>query len=542
MVSAARAPQERLISVDPFSLAFWFLAALTLVRVIGVIVSPVELHGDEAQYWMWSQSLDWGYYSKPPLIAWSVALTTGLFGDGEWAVRLAAPFAHGGAAAFLGLGGRALYGARAGAAAMMLYATMPAVWLSSGIVSTDAFLLLFWSAGLYALIRLIQTPHWRWAVALGVSIGLGVLSKYAMTYFIAGVVLLSLLSPRARRALVSPPGVLAAFIALIIVAPNLLWNAANDFSTLAHTADNANWTGPRFRLHKLGEFWQEQFAVFGPFTLLMLFAALAFPFRPPAAALLQTPPQALMERRWNVLFLAAFILPALLIISAQAFINRANANWAAAAYAGGALLLAGWIFGPAGLMAGARAWGRRLASGLFAFAVAVNIIGGGMFASAAMSATMADRVLCTPQSWPGDVACAGAGFKRARGWRETAAAVRTRFNAGAPDGGAYAAVAADNRLLFHDLDYYLRDDKPPLRMWLKSSAPKSFAEEQAPLTPADTDRGPVLVVSQRERDQDSIAADFATFVLIDIVDIDLGPAGTRRLWFYAGEGFAPAPR
>ena len=42
-----------------------------------------DLHYDEAQYWEWAQQLDWSYYSKGPLVAWSIALSTGLFGHGE---------------------------------------------------------------------------------------------------------------------------------------------------------------------------------------------------------------------------------------------------------------------------------------------------------------------------------------------------------------------------------------------------------------------------------------------------------------------------
>jgi len=53
-----------------------------------VFNSPLGLHGDEAQYWSWSQNLDWGYFSKPPLIAWIIAISTSLFGQAEWAIRL----------------------------------------------------------------------------------------------------------------------------------------------------------------------------------------------------------------------------------------------------------------------------------------------------------------------------------------------------------------------------------------------------------------------------------------------------------------------
>ena len=33
---------------------------------------PLDLSEDEAHYWLWSEHLDYGYYSKPPGIAWVI--------------------------------------------------------------------------------------------------------------------------------------------------------------------------------------------------------------------------------------------------------------------------------------------------------------------------------------------------------------------------------------------------------------------------------------------------------------------------------------
>ena len=74
--------------------ATWTLvgvAAITALRLVWLALQPADLFPDEAQYWVWSQQLALGYYSKPPLVAWLIAFTTGLFGDSEFAVRLSAP-------------------------------------------------------------------------------------------------------------------------------------------------------------------------------------------------------------------------------------------------------------------------------------------------------------------------------------------------------------------------------------------------------------------------------------------------------------------
>ena len=45
----------------------FFSFAILLLRIILNILG-LPLHFDEAQYWDWSQILDLGYFSKPPLL------------------------------------------------------------------------------------------------------------------------------------------------------------------------------------------------------------------------------------------------------------------------------------------------------------------------------------------------------------------------------------------------------------------------------------------------------------------------------------------
>src|SRR6202000_2272499 len=97
--------------------AAWLLIlGLTLVRLIALFRTPLELYPDEAQYWLSSRTLAFGYYSKPPVIAWAIWASTALGGDAEAWVRLPAALFQGGAALTAFWLGRRLYGARAGLA------------------------------------------------------------------------------------------------------------------------------------------------------------------------------------------------------------------------------------------------------------------------------------------------------------------------------------------------------------------------------------------------------------------------------------------
>src|SRR5215216_2667330 len=142
------------------------VAAITAARLVWLAVSQTDLYPDEAQYWFWAQHPAFGYYSKPPLIAWLIALTTFLFGDGEFAVRLSAQLLHAVAAGFVyGIGAR-LYDGRVGFWAALAYASGPGVSLSAFVISTDAALLPCWAAALYAFIRAREPGGERWWAAV----------------------------------------------------------------------------------------------------------------------------------------------------------------------------------------------------------------------------------------------------------------------------------------------------------------------------------------------------------------------------------------
>lgn len=478
-------------------------AGLVVLRVAALFFDPNSLYADETQYWLWSQNPDWGYFSKPPLIAWLIALTTGLFGDADWAVRLSAPFLHGATAMFLGLTAGRLFGARAGALTGLLWIVMPAVWLSSVIISTDAVLMTGWSAGLYALVRLRDGPDWRFAILLGVAAGWAFLAKYAAVYFLLGTGLAIVVDAPARRALVSLQGLAAGAIFLALISGNLMWNAANDFATVSHTAANANWGASLFNPDELFSFVGDQFGVFGPITFAALIAALVSAFSGVTLDLKAARPR---------LMLALFCAPALVIVSVQAFISRAHANWAASAYAAGAILVAYWF------LTGGR-W-RRIA---LAVSVALHAIAGLALMVLAASTPLADGLGRAND------------FKRVREWPATAQAV-----AEAAQAADVAAIVYDNRNDFHQMQRYGAEGAPPLFMWMRYGGAHNFAEQRWPLPDGYDQR--VLIVSERPQDIPLIQGDFAQIDAAGEIVIALGGGIERRYQLFVGQGYEPLMR
>jgi len=472
------------------------IIALTALRLGALVLDPGGLHPDETQYWLWSRELAWGYFSKPPLIAWIIAFTTTLFGDADWAVRIAAPLLHATTACFLGLGAARLFGTQAGFWTAAAWITLPAVWLSSTVLSTDAPLIAALSAALYALIRLREDGKTVWAGMLGAALGLAFLAKYAAIYFLAGAVLSLFIDAPVRRVLLSWKGLLALAVFTCLITGNLVWNLANDFATLEHTAANANWTGELFNPAGLAEFLAGQLIIVGPILFPVLIASLyslVRGFRPDWSA---ARPR---------LMLAAFTLPPLLIVSIQAFISRAHANWAASAYAAGIMLVV--IF----LLEGPR-WRRRALHA----SLALHTLGGVVMMALAVS---------TPLSEAAGLANA---FKRVREWPATAAAIE----AAAREAGLEVFVF-DNRNDFHQFQRYGSGLESRTYMWLRHDGPMNFAETRWPL-PAALDR-PVLIVSERPVEHTRIAADFEYIDNIGEIVIDLGGGRERRYTLFRAE-------
>ncbi|MDX2233969.1 MAG: glycosyltransferase family 39 protein [Hyphomonadaceae bacterium] len=483
-----------------------FVAGLTLLRVGGLIATPLGLHPDEAQYWAWSRTLDWGYFSKPPLVAWAIAATTALFGNEAWAVRLAAPLAHAGAAAALFALGRRLYGPAAGWWAGVSWLLIPGVWLSSALITTDALLLPLWSAALLAAWRWQETRDLRWALATGALVGLGSLAKYAMLYFPLCLALAALLSAPARRAVLSWQGAAATGVAALVLAPNVYWNATHDFETVAHTAANADWGGDLLNVDQLGAFLGDQVAIAGVMAILLAMAAWRL-WRGQSA----------FDDRAR--FLLAFVAPPLLVIVGQALISRAHGNWAAAAYPATIVLVAG-----------AFAQGRAL--------MRANVIHAALFAiflALALAPAAAYRAPLLGRAIEN-------GLKRMNAWPETAALVAARARAAAAEGRPYTAVLVDHRHAYNEFAYHWRDmpDLPPLRMYVLRDAAGNQAEAEAPMTGAVDGR--VLVVHMSPRYEPFVAGDFRTFATTERTEVPLGPRKTRALAFSDASGFDPAPR
>jgi 4-amino-4-deoxy-L-arabinose transferase-like glycosyltransferase len=326
-------PRSAPSDTQAFAIGLGLVAFVTLWRVALLPFSSADLFVDDAQYWLWGRELAWGYYSKPPLIAWILRASTELGSDARFWIRLPLPLIHAATAVVVALIARRLYGPRVGGVAGIGYASLPGVAVGSLLVSTDTPMLLCFALGILAILHLGARRSLGWALVLGAAVGVGLLAKYAMIYFPLVALFAALLAPLARIGL--RDALVAVVLALLIVSPNLIWNAWNQFATLQHTADNADWQGSSLDFASLAGFVGGQFGVAGPVVFAAYLWGLArFPG----------------ERK---LFLAAMSLPIFAIVCVQALLSGANANWAASAHLAAVALAAAVLAGrPRWLAAG----------------------------------------------------------------------------------------------------------------------------------------------------------------------------------------------
>ncbi|MDM7457550.1 MAG: glycosyltransferase family 39 protein [Tepidimonas sp.] len=290
----------------------------------------ITLHIDEAQYWTWSRELAWGYYSKPPVIAALIAASTALWGNGWIGVKGLTLALTTLTAWALAAWVHAMSGdARRGALAALLALGSPLVLLLGFGATTDVPLLLAWSLAAWALWVALQRPEsaWRWAL-LGLTVGLGVLSKYTMLAFVPGACLAIVLAgPTPGHGwAVLRGGLLAAGAAALIVSPHVAWNVQADWPIWRHTLDITLQRDDAALQRGLAAFALGQVVLLGPLALALLAWRSAEPGD-------DAPGRHGTQRR-GMRFALAVSAPLLIVGLAQAARGGAHVNWAAPALLG----------------------------------------------------------------------------------------------------------------------------------------------------------------------------------------------------------------
>jgi 4-amino-4-deoxy-L-arabinose transferase-like glycosyltransferase len=265
----------------------WFAVALGAVTLLHLALAAwLPPADDELYYWCWSKPLEFSYYDHPGMSAWWIRLSTAVFGDTLFAVRLPACLGSLGAMLILArlTPGRGLL------AALLL---TPFFCFGAILLTPDAPLLFFWTAyvawlvaahrrlsamgngewgmgngrpmGFHSPFPIPHSPFWALG---GLLLGLGLLSKYTMGLAVPAAGL-SFLAVRPWRRWAGGFALHLA-VAFVTASPILIYNVQHGFAPLryqwGHTM--ASYEPPAW--HYLPEFVGVQTLLIGlvPFTAL----------------------------------------------------------------------------------------------------------------------------------------------------------------------------------------------------------------------------------------------------------------------------------
>ncbi len=227
----------------------WLVLGLISLLYVGTCFTPVIFDDNEGLYagavremrqsgdWLMPTSNGFPRVQKPPLVYWTMLVSTALFGENEFALRLPNALATAGWIVATYLITRRLGGERFGLASALVLASMLGVWVFNHLVQPEPFLACFISLSIWCLVeaRLTAKPQQAsgrgvaaecfpgdgWYVLFWIFLAFGTMSKglHGALWPLGTVALAALFVPGWRawlRPVLSPRGVLAF---LVIVVP-----------------------------------------------------------------------------------------------------------------------------------------------------------------------------------------------------------------------------------------------------------------------------------------------------------------------------------
>ena len=296
---------------------FYLVLALVGLKVCAALFTNFSLYGDEAQYWLWSQNLDLGYFSKPPLLAWFLSGYIDLFGDSFFSLKMFPLLVY-----FLiffavyKLCLQLYMSKNSSVVCSFSFLLIPAASVSSFLISTDLLLLLFWVLSMTKLLEIRESGSVINFVLLGIFLGLAFLAKYAAVYFLLSYLILIFADKKTFVSIKdhSLKWAIVALALVLVLLPNIYWNINNGGVTFSHTSDNANLKNLNFNFVEPLKFLLSQIFMVGPVLFLSFFYMFKY-----------------FRLDFENKFLLIFSLPIIIIVLTEAFLVRANSNWAAPA-------------------------------------------------------------------------------------------------------------------------------------------------------------------------------------------------------------------
>jgi 4-amino-4-deoxy-L-arabinose transferase-like glycosyltransferase len=262
-----------IISLQPFLLTrarrlLFLLIAKALILMAVILYAGIELGPDEAQYWTWSQALNWGYYSKPLGIAWQIWLGTQLFGQTEWGVRsVTLILAFFQAWAIYQLALQAGLFPRTAFWCGLFMAFSPLGMLGSLFAITDVGFLLCWTGACCSVVSALHQKQEPNPCLIGVWVMAGALFKWPIYFFwLFFCFCRHWYFPHQKKAYVLA-GILLSLLGLL---PSIWWNWSHDWATFRHVFATLQGGSEHRSTGNIEEFLGSQVMLLSPILFILL--------------------------------------------------------------------------------------------------------------------------------------------------------------------------------------------------------------------------------------------------------------------------------
>jgi hypothetical protein len=209
----------------------WVLVGIAATVALAHVLTNGRygFHRDELQTLSDALHMDWGFVAYPPFTPFVERISMALFGHWLIGLRMASVIAQALVIVVSGLMARELGGGRLAQVTTAVATALAPLALFEGTeFQYTTFDYLWWVLIAYFVIRLLKSENPRWCLAIGATIGVGLMTKYTMAFYVAGIVGGAVLT-QARRFLLSKWFWAGMALALVICLPNLIWQARHDF-------------------------------------------------------------------------------------------------------------------------------------------------------------------------------------------------------------------------------------------------------------------------------------------------------------------------
>lgn len=210
-----------------------------------------EILEEEAYYWNYSKHMDIGFLDHPPMVAALIWMGTAIFGDCEFGVRIGALVAWIVAAVFVYRLTLESFNRSIAFRSILLYSLLPIFFGTGFVMTPDAPLVACWAALLYYLhLALVRGKGLAW-LGVGLSLGIGMLSKYTIILLGPAALIFMLIDRRARLWFFRPHAYLSVILVIILFLPVIVWNINHDWASFLFQSQDRLKADTVFSSHKL---------------------------------------------------------------------------------------------------------------------------------------------------------------------------------------------------------------------------------------------------------------------------------------------------